>query len=138
MIVVDTNVIAALMLPASTKTEAAMNLLRVDREWAAPVLWRSEFTNILATGTRNGWFGLEQALEALSSAEEVMDAGEFRVPAREVLRVANLSGCSGYDAEYVVLAQDLSVPLVTLDEQLLKAFPRTAVSLDTFGPEVAA
>lgn len=133
MIVVDANVIAALVLPTSTRTEAAISLLRTDRHWAAPVLWRSELTNILATGTQNGWFDLDQALEALATAEEVMDAGEFRVPAAEVLRLTERSRCTGYDAEYVVLAQDLGVTLVTLDQQLLRTFPMIAVSLDTYG-----
>jgi predicted nucleic acid-binding protein len=101
MIVVDTNVIAALLLPASGHSAAAENLLRGDREWAAPVVWRSEFTNILATGTRSGWFGLEQALEALATAEELMDGCEYRVPAQDVLQLATATGYTGYDSEFV-------------------------------------
>ena len=137
MIVVDSNVLAALLLPTATGTEAAIKLLRLDRDWVAPLLWRSELTNILATGTRNGWFDFEQAVEALSAAEEIMAGGEFRVPAHDVLRIANLSECNGYDSEYVVLAQDLGIRLVTLDRQVLKAFPDTAVSLETYDPEPA-
>ena len=138
MIVVDTNVVAALVLPTSSQSEGASNLLREDREWAAPVLWRSEFTNILATGTRNGWFDLAQALEALSTAEEVMDGGEYQVPASDVLRLASEFGCTGYDSEFVVLARDLEVRLVTLDHQILRVFPDIAVSLDEFEPQDSA
>jgi predicted nucleic acid-binding protein len=129
MIVVDTNVIAALVLPTSESTTAATNLLRADREWVAPLLWRSELTNILATGTRNEWFTLGQALEALSAAEELMDGGEYRVPALDVLRLASETGCTGYDCEFIVLARDLDVRLVTLDQQILTRFPEIAVSL---------
>ena len=133
MIAVDTNVIAALILPTSKGTDAAMALLQADREWVAPLLWRSEFTNILATGVRNGWLELEQAIEALSAAEEVMDGGDYTVPAEEVLRLAASSGCTGYDSEFVVLARDLSVRLATLDGRILREFPDLAVSLDDFG-----
>ena len=130
MIVVDTNVIAALVLPTSRYTEAAMELLARDREWAAPTLWRSEFCNVLATGVRTGWLIEGQAMEALSSAEEVMAGGEYEVPGAEVLRAAIASGCTAYDSEFVVLAQDLGVRLVTLDRAVLRAFPTVAESLD--------
>jgi len=132
MIVVDTNVIAALVLPTSENTTAAASLLRSDRDWVAPVLWRSELTNILVTGTRNDWFTLGQALEALSAAEEVMEGGEYRVPAPDVLRLASETGCTGYDCEFVMLARDLDVRLVTLDQQILERFPEIATSLVEF------
>lgn len=134
MIAVDTSVIAALVLPTRDSTIAATKLLSSDRDWVAPLLWRSELTNILATGTRNEWFTLDQALEALSTAEELMDGGEYRVPAPDVLRLASESGCTGYDCEFVVLARDLDVKLVTLDRQILKSFPGTAIALSAFRP----
>lgn len=135
MIVVDTNVIASLIFPTSEYTKAAMALLERDRDWTAPTLWRSEFCNILATGVRNGWLIEEQAIEALGSAEELMAGADFGVPAGEVLRTAIASGCTAYDSEFVVLAQDLGVKLITLDRAVLKAFPTLARPLD---PEDAA
>ena len=51
MIAVDTNVIADLYLE-SEFTARAEALLEIDSDWAAPLLWRSEFRNILAGATR--------------------------------------------------------------------------------------
>jgi predicted nucleic acid-binding protein len=129
MIVVDTNVIAALVLPTGEYTTAAVALLERERDWAAPMLWRSEFCNILATGVRRGWLSSEQAMEALGSAEELMEGGDYKVPPAEVLSTAIASGCTAYDSEFVVLAQDLGVKLITLDRAVLRAFPLVARSL---------
>ena len=60
MIVVDTNILAYLYLPGE-HTAIAEALLEHDPEWAAPVLWRSEFRNILAGYLRRGSLTFEQA-----------------------------------------------------------------------------
>ena len=51
MIVVDFNILAYLYLPGE-RTAAAEALLEHVPDWAAPVLWRSEFRNILASYMR--------------------------------------------------------------------------------------
>jgi predicted nucleic acid-binding protein len=107
-----------------------MRLLADDRVWAVPLLWRSELTNVLATGVRNGWFDLPRVFEALETAEEVIGDNQFAVPADEVLKLAADSGCTGYDCEFALLARELEVRLVTLDRALLEAFPGFAVSLE--------
>ena len=53
MIVVDSNIVAYLYLPGKY-TAAAEALFESDPGWAAPVLWRSEFRNILAGYLRRG------------------------------------------------------------------------------------
>jgi predicted nucleic acid-binding protein len=75
---------------------------------------------------------LEAALLALHSAEEIIGGREYRVSSEKVLELAAQSRCTAYDCEYVALAQDLGVPLVTADKQVLKAFPKIAVSLEKF------
>ena len=128
MIVVDTNVIAYLWLPGS-RTTAAERLLRSDSDWNAPLLWRSEFRNVLAGCLRRGNLKLETALQIMSEAEGQMRGREFSVPSAQVLARVEDSACSAYDCEFVVLAQELGVPLVTSDEKLLKSFPSVAQSL---------
>jgi predicted nucleic acid-binding protein len=133
MIVVDSNVIAALVLPTTENSELAIRALEADRDWVAPVLWRSEFCNILATGIRNSWWSLDEAKDALAAAEEAMYGGDYSVPTARVLELAAESGCTGgYDSEFVALAMDLSVELITLDRAVLRAFPNTAISLSEF------
>lgn len=132
MIVVDTNVVASLLLPTSEHTDSAMRLLNSDREWVAPAIWRSEFCNMLVTGVRNKWWNADQAIEALANADEIMDRGEYRVPSVEVLRTAIESNCTAYDCEFVVLARDLELRLVTLDKAVLRTFPEIAVSLKEY------
>jgi predicted nucleic acid-binding protein len=54
---------------------------------------------------------------------------EEPVHSEVVLRLAASSGCSAYDCEFVVAAQQLDAPLVTADHALLKAFPALTRSL---------
>lgn len=128
MIVVDTNVVAYLYIE-SEFTAKAEALLREDPEWAAPVLWRSEFRNVLAGALRRSFLSFDQARESASEAEALMAGNEHEVGTQQVLELVRDSGCSAYDCEFVALAQTLSVPLVTMDSQLLKAFPKVARSL---------
>jgi predicted nucleic acid-binding protein len=128
VIVVDTNVIAYLWLPG-TSTSKAEALLEADPEWAAPVLWRSEFRNVLSGLLRRGEVDLETAIRLAEASEEHMRGREFSVGSADVLERVAASRCSAYDCEFVALAQELGVDLVTTDRQVLRSFPQTAVSL---------
>lgn len=131
MIVADTNLIAYLVLPGE-RTEAAEAVLRTDPAWAVPILWRSELRNLLATYVRAGSLALDDALSMAERAEALMAGREFSVPTEPVLALASVSGCAAYDCEFVVLARELGVPLVTADTRLLAAFPDTAVAPEGF------
>ena len=61
-----------------------------------------------------------------------MRGQEYAVTSLSVLRLAAGSGCSAYDCEFVALAQDLNIPPVTVDRQVLGAFPKETLSLDDF------
>jgi len=54
------------------------------------------------------------------------------VPSSRVFELAGKSRLSAYDCEFVVLASVLSVPLVTADKAVLKAFPEQARTMETF------
>ncbi|TAG01624.1 MAG: PIN domain-containing protein [Betaproteobacteria bacterium] len=129
MIVVDTNVIAYLFLPG-THTAAAEALYERDANWAAPLLWRSEFRNILAGYLRRKAISFDQMLALQSEAESLLSEGEDQIESDSVLELVRASDCSAYDCEFVALALKLGTKLVTMDAKLIKAFPRTAFSLN--------
>ena len=128
MIVVDSNVIAYLYLPGEY-TSAAEALLVRDPDWAAPILWRSEFRNILVGYLRRKAITFEQANSVQSEAESLLAGAEYEVDSYAVLELVRDSDCSAYDCEFIALAQKLNTQLVTMDTKLLRAFPKCAVAL---------
>ena len=131
MIVVDTNILVYLALP-STFTEHAERLLVREPVWAAPSLWRSEFRNVLARYVQKSIVPLSKALALYENMEEILGRHTFEVPSDSVLKLAAESGCTAYDCEYVALAQQEGMPLVTMDADVIKAFPETARKLTAF------
>lgn len=131
MIVADTNLIAYFTIPGD-RTPLAKQIFRKDTVWAAPSLWRSEFQNVILMYLNQGLYNLNEGLEFMRTAENLIQYGDHRVASDQVIRLAHRSRCSAYDCEFVVLARELSVPLVTADRKVLMTFPDTAVSLEDF------
>ena len=131
MIVADTNIISYLFLP-TTYSERASQLYAKEADWVAPSLWRSEFRNVLALYLRQQIITLAEALALQEEAEALMRDHEFSVTSLQVLTLAHNSGCSAYDCEFVSLAKQLNVKLVTQDKKILREFTETAISLDNF------
>jgi predicted nucleic acid-binding protein len=129
LIVVDTNVVAGLVLRAE-RSDLCERLFEQDRDWAAPLLWRSELRNILATQIRVGAIHLDHAIAAAESALALLLGREFSVDTASVLRLTMESRCTAHDCEFVALARHLAVPLVTVDRQVLRAFPSVAVGIE--------
>lgn len=127
MIVADTNLTLYLVV-RSPLTAEAVAVYQKDSEWIAPPLWRSEFRNALAFYMRRGLLALDDAIAKMQAADSIVRSREFEVFSSQVLRLAASSGCSAYDCEFVALAQDLAVPLVTSDREVLAKFKNTAIS----------
>ncbi|MDI6448742.1 type II toxin-antitoxin system VapC family toxin [Anaerobaca lacustris] len=131
MIVVDTNIIGYLYLTSPHSTQAERVLLK-DPEWVAPLLWRSELRNVLALYVRKKHLSLTQVQRIMEEALHLMHGREYEAPSHQVLALAAASTCSAYDCEFVALAKDLDVPLVTADKQVCNEFPDVAVGLAEF------
>ncbi|MGI8601552.1 MAG: type II toxin-antitoxin system VapC family toxin [Verrucomicrobiales bacterium] len=131
MIVADANLIAHLHLPGP-KESVAEAILAKDPDWCAPPLWQSEFRNILFAYIRTQGMSLSLAEAQWRDALSLIGPHEFDVDASRVLGKSTSTQLSAYDAEYVVLAESLSLPLVTSDRQILAACPQLALSLEDF------
>ena len=129
MIVVDTNVVAYLLLPGP-QTEKAEALLLHDPEWAAPVLWRRELRNVLSGYLRRGQLDHQQVLRLQGQAEALLQGSEVAVDSADVFRLVEASDCSAYDCEFVAAALALQTRLITSDRQLLRAFPTQSSPLE--------
>lgn len=128
MIVADTNLIAYLTMPGEF-TEAAERVLLGDSDWVAPPLWHSEYRNIVAVLYRARTITLAQARDFVARAEERMRDRDHAADSGLVLDCVEHSKLSEYDCEFVALARELRVPLVTADRRIVKAFPAVAQAL---------
>ena len=134
MIVLDAMIVSYALIEVPKFTGDVNRALRKDSACTSPPLWRSEVRNTLLQYVRSQDenipgtdLELGDALRKMEKAERLLAGRTFKVETEEVMRVAERSGLSGYDSEYVALAHDLGVPLLTADRAVLEAFPETAV-----------
>ena len=131
MIVVDTNIVAYLLLPGAW-TDSVEKLYEKDSDWSAPVLWKSEFRNVLTLYLRKRIISLEQAMQLQETAEDTIIQNAYCIPSPQVLALAAESACSAYDCEFVALAHRFGSKLITQDKKLRGEFPSTAVSVSDY------
>lgn len=125
MIAVDTNILAHFWLP-SDHSQLCDRLFQWDSEWVAPILWKSEFRNVVTLYLRKELIDLPDALQITEKAESQMKDREFHVNSVHVYYLVQKSDCSCYDCEFVSLADELNIKLVTMDKQILRSFPEFA------------
>lgn len=131
MIVIDSNVVAYYCVNGPLTTLAQRVRIK-DPDWHAPILWRSEMRSILTGYLRDGSLTGPQIARIMEAAEGALAGREHLVPSAPVLEIAGRSRLSAYDCEFVALASVLSVPLVTADKGVLRAFPDRALTMEVF------
>lgn len=131
MIVVDTNIVSYLLFPTPF-SDSVDKLYTIDSDWVAPLLWKSEFRNVLALYIRKGMITFNKALQLQEAAESIFAHNEFDVSSSQVLALVNNNHCSSYDCEFVALAHYLNTTLITQDQKILNEFPSTAISIFDF------
>lgn len=126
--VVDTNVIAYLVLGTDRFVDEARDFMTVVGEAWAPAVWEAELANVLWMATRHKVMSLDEAAKRLTLADGL---GVHAVPNRTLwqgaLIRAHQANIAVYDTLFVELAVRERLPLATFDAALLRAFPDIAV-----------
>jgi len=131
MIIADTNIISYLLLP-TLYTESVEKLYEIDPDWSAPILWKSEFRNVMALYLRKKIITLDKAMQLQDTAESIIIQNEYDISSSQVLALIDKSDCSAYDCEFIALANSFDTKLVTQDKKVLREFPSTAISVSDF------
>ena len=127
MVVVDTNIVAYLLIDGD-RTKDAQALFARDAEWKSEAFLLIEFSNMLATYVRAGSLRRTEAHALLAEAENRM-RGLVNLPHLRALRIAEQFAVSAYDARFLGAAQTLGARLVTEDLRLRAAAPALTLSL---------
>ena len=127
MLVVDTNILAYLLI-VGDRTKEAQALFARDAEWKSEAFVMVEFSNILATYQRLGELTGNQAEQLLNEAEALLH-GLVNLPHIAALRTAQRFKVSAYDARFLATAENLGTRLVTEDAKLRAAAPALTQSL---------
>jgi predicted nucleic acid-binding protein len=131
VIVADTNLISYLLIEGE-QTDLARAVWVQDSKWAMPPLWRSEFLNVLVVAHRAGVLDAKHASLLWRRSSVFLNATELEPDGEKVLEIAIEKGISAYDAQFVAVAAELGVPLITADKRLLSKCRSQAVSLQEF------
>jgi predicted nucleic acid-binding protein len=125
--VVDTNVVAYLLLGTDTFVDEARRCFEAVTDPLAPAHWEAELTNVVWMAIRTGVLSAQEGLVRLGLARRL--GIESIAPAtlcQGALLRAVTAGVSVYDTLFVELAVRAGCPLVTFDKAVLRAFPDVA------------
>jgi len=127
VVVVDTNVVAYLLIEGE-RTPEAQALHARDPDWRSEAFLLIEFSNLLATYVRGGRLDGVAAPRMLASAERIL-TGLVNLPHVRALEVAMEFGVSAYDGRFLAVARSFGAKLVTEDAKLRQAAPSLTQSL---------
>ena len=125
--VVDTNVVAYLLLGTRPFVDEARRFWQTVGETLAPAIWEAELANVVWMAICKGVVPAEEGPRRLDLAARL---GIRSVPSRTLwygaLSRAVESGLAVYDTLFVELARRERLPLATFDSSVLTAFPAIA------------
>ncbi len=131
MIVVDTNIISYLLTPNDRYNQLADDLFQKDSNWISPILWRHELLSVLSIYLRKNIIDTTMCKSIYQEAMETVTSrpiSEFE----KVFNVIENSNLSSYDGEFVALAHENNLPLITEDKKIIHEFPDTACTIKDY------
>ncbi|MGH7441267.1 MAG: type II toxin-antitoxin system VapC family toxin [bacterium] len=134
MIVVDTNILVYLFVQGP-KTGLAKRLLEHDPQWILPTLWRHEFHNVLVTHVQTKRLSQDQAERIWEKVVDLLADSEREADMAAALRMALEYKLTGYDAQFLALAEAQGVFCLSEDKALKVRAPAGRVKSleDYFG-----
>ncbi len=126
MIVADTNIVAYLVIQGDL-TDRVESLRAREKHWKAPALFRHEWLNVVTLYVYKKLLSRDEAIRAFRRGMALVEIDEGIPDPVRIINLHQASGCASYDCQFVALAEDVSVKMVTFDEQILRAFPSLAV-----------
>ncbi|MGV8933972.1 MAG: type II toxin-antitoxin system VapC family toxin [Gallionellaceae bacterium] len=131
MIVIDANILIYSLIDCDY-SPLVHKLREKDSDWRTTALCLHETLNVLATYQRREVLTLTQCRKLLDHAERFIKVAQCEIAMDAALAVAAKYAITGYDAQYVALAQSLNAPLITEDRKLRNAVPGVAFSMQEF------
>lgn len=129
MVLVDTNIVFALLVRSTPLYAAACELHERDSDWRTESHGLVELTNVLSRYVRAKLLKPVDALGVLSLAESRLGSRVVTVAHHDALSMALKHKISAYDARFLCAAEMLGTRLVTEDVKLRKAAPDFTLSL---------
>jgi len=131
MIVIDANILIYSLIECDY-SPLIHKLREKDSDWRTTALCLHETLNVLATYQRREVLTLTQCRKLLDHTDHFIKVAQCEVKMDAALAVAAKYAITGYDAQYVALAQSLNAPLITEDRKLRAAVPGIAFSMQEF------
>lgn len=131
MIVADTNLVVHLFTQTSL-TSIAQQVLAKDSNWILPKLWQEEYANVLCKLARKGYLTSEEVISHFNYTTEQFKNNEISIDITKVIKTSLEYGITVYDANFISLAIDHNILVVTEDQEMLKKCPKLAVNMLNF------
>ena len=129
MMLVDSNIVFAVLVHGMPWHGAARELHGLDKDWRTESHALVEISNVLSRYVRARELSGVKAVALMSEADQRMRPRMLTVDHAEALRVAIKYTVSAYDARFLLCASELGVKLVTEDVKLRKAAPALTQSV---------
>lgn len=126
--VVDTNVVAYLLLGTKAFVDEARSCLESVTNPMAPAHWEAKLTNVVWMAVRTGVLHASEGPLRLGLARRLgIESVATATYCQGALLRSIATGVSPYDTLFVELAARAGCRLATFDKALLKAFPEIAI-----------